>query len=201
MAFGAHYREAARLTERAVWGVLKRLPASGEVVAEKGGGKGRCNHYRIQLPNPEPRNTELGDAEYHSVNGKRETPTIGGAQPDPGRGEPDGRDDDNWTSNVRGLSSLRHHKLGRSGGRDRTYQQAPRLSPYERGSSGGTINNQSGGDPASATSQLTRLLSSGWSGFFGWWPVVFRGLLPLAMHIPLPRLRVRVRAQRRGGAS
>jgi hypothetical protein len=57
----------ARLSERQVVNVLHRLEGAGEIVIDRGRGRGRINHYRVVLP-------ETGNifSENNSVKGKHE---------------------------------------------------------------------------------------------------------------------------------
>ncbi|NAZ37170.1 helix-turn-helix domain-containing protein [Rubellimicrobium sp. CFH 75288] len=60
----------ARMTERGVRGILRRLEASGWVTTERGGGKGRSSRYRVN-PDP-PSHAQPGTPfpEPHSRNAK-----------------------------------------------------------------------------------------------------------------------------------
>lgn len=83
--------EKARLTERQVYGVLKRLRADGVVTSESGGGRGRLTVYRIHVENLNPekiagnkRLPSAGEArEGTAARGKRNPENISGFE---GRG-------------------------------------------------------------------------------------------------------------------
>lgn len=80
--------EKARMTERGVQKIVRRLCDEGRLSVEMGGGRGGSNRYCVSLQNPERETPNDVHPERETPNMETETPNVGAKTPNGGSPKP-----------------------------------------------------------------------------------------------------------------
>lgn len=80
--------DKARMSERGVQKITRRLCESGFLKVSQGGGRGGSNRYEISMKNPEPYSVNTVHPEPHSVNTGAKTPNGSAKTPNQGSPKP-----------------------------------------------------------------------------------------------------------------